>query len=80
MENRNKPAYPAESQFINGSEFLECSIKNGRQYPGLTKRELFAMYALQGILVHTSSPDNGTVKLAIDLADELLKQLDNEKA
>ena len=58
-----------------------------KQYSGLTKREYFAVLAMQGILFN---PPYGhidckrgedlidIVKLSVDYADELLKQLDNE--
>jgi hypothetical protein len=76
LKNSDKPAYP---------------IVHGPYIPsdkGLTKREMLAMAAMQGLC---SKPNDdkyhvndgwlhpGTVaKCAIEIADELLKQLDNE--
>ena len=59
-------------------------IKN----PGLTKREYFAGLAMQGLISSfTEKASYGgwgteieeTIKCAIDYADELLKQLENEQ-
>lgn len=49
------------------------------KYGGLTKREYFAAMAMQGIAVQNA--DFGTsqvVKWAVDMADALLKELENE--
>ncbi len=44
---------------------------------GLTKREMFAMAAMNGILSRTGSPDRHIVAgYAVDYADALLKELD----
>jgi hypothetical protein len=67
MKNSDKPAYP---------------IVYGPYIPsdkGLTKREMFAMTAMQGICA--CGQILGTEAIAetsIEYADELLKQLDNE--
>ena len=76
-ENKNKPAYPAVNAGNDQPSFYES---------GLTKRELFAMAAMQGILaamdcqsmVNNRATDSvGATNLAIVMADELLKQLEN---
>ena len=63
MKNSDKPAYP----FIDPEFTAE----------GLTKREYFAAMAMQGMV---SNDFRGTTsqfaKIAIELADELLKQLE----
>ena len=62
MKNADKPAYP----FHSG---------------GLTKRELFAAMAMQGICANPTSkiPAYGKeiAQVAIEIADELLKQLES---
>lgn len=68
MENKNKAAFPA----IEGSTaFYE---------PGLSKREIFAMAALQGLManigqLHGSPQEYGIGKLAVACADEVLSEL-----
>lgn len=77
MENKNKPAYPAK---IHESERLD-------EYKllGLTKRELIAAMAMQGLCgpeyqaseSHSNDKAERVAKQAVKLADELLKQLDH---
>jgi|19_taG_2_1085344.scaffolds.fasta_scaffold00098_34 hypothetical protein len=43
---------------------------------GLTKREHFAAMALQGLATNANMPIDITVKLAIRMADDLLKELE----
>lgn len=45
---------------------------------GLTKREAFAMAAMQGILVGAEAWVNDIAKDAVTMADALLKELDRE--
>jgi hypothetical protein len=93
MENKNKPAYPSIDPkggvtWTNsrGETVHEPSIS-----PGLSKREIFAMAAMQGFLSNPSivshskfeSSDltddvmmTGYCSFAIKYTDELLKQLD----
>lgn len=77
-QNAEKPAYPCEvNQQGNG---VQTGGMSGIT-TGLTKREMFAMAAMQGML----SACNGTLgdhsgqehlaKIAVTMADELLKQL-----
>jgi hypothetical protein len=76
MKNSNKPAYPPVR-----SDLLDKGLS------GLTKREMFAMAAMQGIC---SKPNDDkyhvndgwlypetVAKCAIEIADELLKQLES---
>lgn len=73
MENKNKPAYPLpDSKHYTNPE-------SGR---GLTKRELFAMAAMQGLLSGNHGARIGYSKdhlctTSISIADELLKQLES---
>ncbi len=77
MENKNRPAFPlSDSGVISNSD-------------GLTKRELIAAMAMQGLLsnpeyvmssevdteVTTNETLNDAARHAVKAADELLKQL-----
>jgi phytoene dehydrogenase-like protein len=73
--NSEEPVFPFISQVARGSQ-------DDREFAGLTKREYFAGLFLQGHIAHRgiSVPEanisnKNTVKMALDLADELLKQL-----
>lgn len=75
--NGNEPAYPVlqTSYPARDGDYTghESSV-------GLTKREAFAMAAMQGILANPSatvSPGNAHI-LACELADNLLRQLDKD--
>ena len=54
-KNADKPAYPSgeayRSQSIPGGDWVEC--KKGALHNGLTKREMFAMAAIQGLCAHS---------------------------
>lgn len=81
-ENGNDPAYPTLI-------YEEKSGKPIAHREGLTKREMFAMAAMQGLV--SGYPDSekvnghyipassysGMMKEAVELADELLKQLES---
>ena len=79
MENKNKPAYPVTHPVtLAMDEKGNCTIP----LEGLTKRELFAMAAMQGLI----SSGNGFLSSkdieyitdgAVKYADELLKQLES---
>ena len=57
-------------------------IDNTHLYPVLTKREYFAAMAMQGVLGKETFKDsvtNATIaKFCVVMADELLKQLENQ--
>lgn len=78
MENKNKPAMPFEH--VKSRKFgLPEEWVN---YGGLTKREMFAMAAMQGI---TSNPDDRytyeqVAEHAVKYADALLAKLDETKS
>lgn len=75
MKNADTPANPAVlSELVDGH-----GRRSDKTYSGLTKREMFAMAAMQGLI--SSHPDqahnhNQGATVAIAWADELLKQLD----
>lgn len=78
MKNARQPAYPTEVSFHEGGmqEVYQTSDFTGI-YPGLTKRELIAAMAMQGML--SASADRGEAYVAersIAFADYLLKQLE----
>lgn len=72
MKNGDKPINPC----------IEEYTANREQYYGLTKREYFAGLAMQGMCSkYTTDSMMGKVgicKDAVSIADELLKQLDEE--
>ena len=85
-KNADKPAYPSgeayKSQSVPGGDWVEC--KKGALHNGLTKREMFAMAAMQGIL--TSETDDWRHKeeeslaaSAVKYADALLAELERTK-
>lgn len=74
MNNGDKPAYPISEEETNRVDAL-VNI-----YFGLTKREMFAAMAMQGMASYHGTQGMGntcssTAERAIELADELLKQL-----
>lgn len=75
MENKDKPAYPFQTRTPYDSE-------SEAGYIGLTKRELFAKDILAGIVskytLHNPGDQQTVTQLSIELADELLKQLEKK--
>lgn len=79
MKNSERPAHPA-------TDLLESVLElDGQDVIGLTKREYFAAMAMQGLMVqaiagnHNINDDFNNhyrAKFAVDMADELLKQLE----
>ena len=70
-DNRNAPAYPCGQDVTMGLWKPET---------GLTKREMFAAMAMQGILSSGSDAAGGTVaRWAVEYADELLAELEKTK-
>ena len=70
MKNADMPAMPIE---IDG---------HGQYAPeahtGLTKREMFAMAAMQGLLADSNVQTISAVNMAVECADLLLRKLDGE--
>ncbi len=82
MENGNQLAFPvSETQhtgFAHSGEKIYTAVHSG----GLTKREMFAMAAMQGIMSGRNEtieqrgyPPQEVALWSIQIADELLKQL-----
>lgn len=74
MNNADKPAYPQieklEPDHRNGGYFSIC-------YGGLTKRERFAMAAMQGICANKwAGSEKQIAEESVVIADALLKELD----
>jgi hypothetical protein len=82
MENGKQPAF-SKSVFDKDGNITAWGI----EYDGLTKREYFAGLAMQGLISsvnwEVSLLDDNLIKItaikSTQLADELLKQLDNIK-
>lgn len=90
MKNGNKPAYPCEGTEYDGEFCGMQTSDNTGVYGGLTKREMFAMAAMQGLLakegwverisseaVTEHSLAGNVANASIKIADELLKQLES---
>lgn len=85
MKNADQPAYPSEC--ASGIEWTDSKgkkIKERSSFNGLTKREMFAAMAMQGILSSGLPVDGRTIYhpdaiavTATRYADELLKQLES---
>ncbi len=71
MNNSNLPAYPQANDEI-AKAFMEVEEVAPN---GLTKREAFALAAMQGLLSEGLTMDNLVASNAVKLADDLLKEL-----
>lgn len=67
-EQRNAPAFPCQND-------NSC----GDLMPGLTKRELFAAMAMQGLVASTALYPSECAKRSVEHADALLAALDVPK-
>lgn len=79
MKNADKPAHPTQVAFDDTGKALASyqTSEFAGIFPGLTKRELIAAMAMQGML--SASADRGEAYVAersIAFADYLLKQLE----
>ena len=74
MKNGDTPAMPTPYADLaqNGSRELYCTES------GLTKREMFAMAAMQGLLADSNVQTISAVNMAVECADLLLRKLDGE--
>ena len=86
MKNADMPAMPCgesyKTQQSYGGDWVEC--KKGALYNGLTKREMFAMAAIQGILASLTNDTDGIspenlARSAVRNADALLAELERRK-
>lgn len=74
MKNADKPVYPVPERDYN--KFSE----HAAPWCGLTKREAFAMAAMQGILANRDPLNNYEMaKEAVNIANALLSELEKEK-
>jgi hypothetical protein len=82
MKNAHQPAYP---QSYESDAVKKAIIEKGGKVHGLSKRELFAAMAMQGLLSngqfvqaigHHNKDHTQVVTISIGIADELLKQLE----
>jgi hypothetical protein len=75
MKNSDKPAYPVLDKLITEGVDQGLELKHA----GLTKREMFAMAAMQGVTMRHNVEHmfpHEIAKRAIEIADETLKQLE----
>jgi hypothetical protein len=78
--NGNSPAYarPASVDPTNGT--LSDGDDVAPEQTGLTKRELIAAMALQGILSHPDSDYSRSAEMAVKRADALLAELERSRS
>jgi hypothetical protein len=73
-ENGNKPAYPKIKTFKNFQQG-ETTVDSSN---GMTKREAFALAAMQGMLSSGTDMNSGDlIYKSVQMADELLKALES---
>lgn len=77
MEKGNESIYPSEKLADGGHPMLDdVKVKT----KGLTKREYFAGLAMQGLCSYNGTMNEhnveSTIRRSIEIADELLKQLE----
>ena len=82
MKNGDMPAMPmgkgADGRYWLQND-LDCGYtKQCKPAFGLTKREMFAMTAMQGLLADPSSQIESSAHIAVIAADLLLRVLDGE--
>jgi hypothetical protein len=90
MENANMPAMPMLDQEAKPCVVRDRETGSKLMASGLTKREMIAMHALQGLLANPGGPiqqscmsgwsftnctESAVAELAVELADELLAKL-----
>ena len=72
MKNSHLPAHPIE---LSG-----FGLYAPEAHYGLTKREMFAMAAMQGILTRSANTDRSAIACyAVEYADALLAELERTK-
>jgi len=82
IKNSDMPASPQPMVSDVNGEVYSTFDNYGSDQSGLTKREAFAMAAMQGIAGNEycgSHWSKDTAEAAVCLADALLKELDNEQ-
>lgn len=84
MRNSDMPAMPLSGDAYNDfAGYVPGKTSFNPECQGLTKREMFAMYAVQGLLAANSGWKNSApmtnseiAQEAVDLADDLLEALE----
>lgn len=82
MKNGDMPAMPM-GKSATGSYWQKSDLDDGyanqcRPAFGLTKREMFAMAAMQGLLSDPNMTLTSAINVAVEAADLLLRRLDGE--
>ena len=80
MKNANTPANPTTAKVSNTNEAWSYQVGDDMlfQFPGLTKREMFAMAAMQGLCAHSGDYHEfeHLAADAVNYADAVLKMLE----
>ena len=80
MKNGDMPASPCgesyRTQQYPGGDWIHN--KKAALHSGLTKREMFAMAAMQGLLADSNVQTISAVNIAVECADLLLRKLAGE--
>jgi hypothetical protein len=76
MKNGDLPAMPVKGYYADASGALCGEVVVSQ---GLSKREMFAMAAMQGLFVKEDVNINNAARFAVELADALLAELERTK-
>ena len=74
IKNGDLPAMP----ITTGEAICQMTGTTKPEFSGLTKREQFAAMAMQGLLFKHDVNINNVARLAVDVADRLLAQLESD--
>lgn len=78
MKNADMPVMPLVNENGHPFHISDVAFENKPLTSGLTKREMFAMTAMQGLLADSNMQMIAAVNLAVECADLLLRKLDGE--
>ena len=80
MKNSDMPASPVSMEVVatqNHQDYMDDDfINNFRPMIGLTKRETFSIFAMQGLLMRRVWDDKDVAREAVRFADALLLELE----
>lgn len=83
MKNGNMPASACGMKWRQQNNFTGAWDDCGRSplYPGLTKREMFAMHAMQGLSANGAADwlTDHAPAIAVKIADALLAELEKQE-
>lgn len=83
MKNADMPAMPSKAEISNTDEAFayQCDHGSKFQFPGLTKREIFAMHAMQACRSRDSDYFSwqDLANDAVEIADALLAELEKKQ-